>query len=244
MKNLIVIIFCLSVTYSLAQNKRVQNMPKYDKKRLHFGFTIGLNSMDFLIRNSDEFLLDNGDDGFIIDKVYGIENTSNVGFHLGPIANLRLGEYFDLRALIDISFGQRNLNYKLSQDTANGRSPFYIHTMLIESIFVEFPILIKYKGQRLNNVRPYVIAGVAPKMDMAATKEIKDEEMPKIRLKQFDVYGEIGAGIDFYLPYFKLSTEIKFSMGLRDVTNRDNTQYTDAMRSLNSKMWVFSLHFE
>ena len=32
--------------------------------------------------------------------------------------------------------------------------------------------------------------------------------MPMIRLSQPDIYGEAGGGIDFYLPYFKFSTEL------------------------------------
>ena len=68
--------------------------------------------------------------------------------------------------------------------------------------------------------------------------------MPKIRLKNFDLAWEVGFGIDFYLPYFKFSPEIKFSSGLRDMVVRDNTQFTSSIKKMNSNIWMLSFHFE
>ena len=236
---LFVVLICLSLS-SYAQIRRVKNLPNYDKKQLHFGFTVGFNTMDFTLKNSDLF--------WGLDEVYGIENERSVGFHLGPVSNLRLGNYFDFRALIDLSFGQRTLLYKVAQDTIGGYPPFFTHKMEIESIFVEFPLQIKYKSVRINNYRPYIIAGINPKIDLAARREIKEEEMPKLRIQNTDLYYEIGFGVDYYLQYFKFSTEIKFAFGLRDllipIADPQYHEYSDALKSINSKMIVISFHFE
>lgn len=233
------IFLIITVFYSFqlfAQRQQVKNLPNYDRKKLHFGFTVGLNSMDFIIKKSADFLSN--------ETVYAIENQPQVGFHIGPISNLRLGEHFDLRLLINLSFGQRDLSYWTIKDTNASSPKLALHTMKIASTFLEFPLLLKYKAVRVNNFSPYLIGGINPKLDLAARKKIKDEEMPKIRLENKDLYYEVGFGIDFYLTYFKLSTELKYSAGIMDVLVRDNTPYTSSIDKMNSRMIMFSLHFE
>ena len=238
--SLSILFFIISFT-TLAQYKQQQqkNLPDYDYKRLHFGFTVGTNIMDFGIVKADNFFSTSE-----FSQVYAIENQPNVGFILGPVSNLRLGEYFDLRLLINLSFGQRNLNYLLIEDTTAANPVLTKHTMQIPSTYLEFPLLLKYKAMRINNYRPYLIAGVNPKVDLAARKKIKQEEMPKIRLKNLDVAWEVGAGIDFYLPYFKFSTELKYSGGIMNIVVPDGTQYSGAIKKMNSNIWTISLHFE
>lgn len=234
MRNIFLIISVFYTFQLFAQKQQIKNLPNYDRKKLHFGFTVGINSMDFIIKKSADFIND--------ETIYAIENNPQVGFHIGPVSNLRLGEHFDLRLLINLSFGQRDLTYWTVKDTtATTLTP---HTMKIASTFIEFPLLLKYKAVRVNNFSPYIIGGLNPRLDMAARKKIKEEEMPKIRLENKDIYYELGFGIDFYLTYFKLSAELKYSVGILDVLARDGTPYTSSIDKMNSRMMMFSLHFE
>lgn len=217
----------------------VQNLKFHDQKKLHFGFTIGLNTSDFYIRNSDAFF-----DTAVINEVYSIENSQAPGFHLGPISNLRLGKYLDLRLLINLSFTQRNLEYIRLRENQYGEEYFTSHTMKLSSTFFELPLLLKYKSKRINNYRMYLIGGINPRIDLAAKKKIPEELMPIIRLEQPDIYGEFGSGIDFYLPYFKFSTEIKMGVGLKNMAVPDNTEFTGAMKYIKSKIFMISFHFE
>jgi len=178
------------------------------------------------------------------NQIYSIESQSIPGFHLGPVTDIHIGEYFDFRLLIDLSFGQRNLKYLMVADTSASNPELTSHTMKLSSTYLEFPLLFKYKAARLNNFKPYLLAGLNPKIDLAAQKKIKEEEMPKIRLNRYDLAWEAGFGIDFYLPYFKFSPEIKYSRGLNNMVVRDNTQFTSAIKKLNSNIWTISLHFE
>ena len=219
-----------------AQREKVKNLPTYDHKPIHWGFSLGLNTMDFLIHPSEAFLGNT--------QIYSVENQKMAGFHLGPIANFRLGYYWDFRTLILLSFGQRNLEYMVREDTAGSGSPFYKEEMEIESTFLEFPLLLKYKAARMNNFRPYIIGGATPKIDLAARKKIKESELPQVRLKNWDIYYEAGLGADFYLPYFKLSAEIKYGAGLMNVMRPDQTAYTGTLDKLQSRMLMFSFHFE
>lgn len=242
MKRLTLLISAIILFISIAeaQQEKVQNLRRYDSKLLHFGFTVGLNSADFYIRNSDNFF-----DIQEIGQIYGIENSQSVGFHLGPISNFRLGEYFDLRILFDLNFSQRTLNYYMLMNyDQDGNANFDYYKMQLSSTYIEFPVLLKYKSQRINNYRFYVIGGVNTKLDLAAKKKIPEIEMPKIRLDQTNVYYEIGLGIDFYTTYFKFSPEIKFGAGLFNMLNQDDTEFSKSINYLKSNMVTLSFHFE
>ena len=118
----------------------------------------------------------------------------------------------------------------------------------LESSFLEFPLLLKLKGDRLNNVRPYVIGGFNYRYDLAAKKDFDDEKPVYIRIKKPDLYYELGAGLDFYLPYFKLSVELKMSNGLSDILVKEVSpkypEYVNAIEKMKSQIWVLSFHFE
>jgi hypothetical protein len=62
------------------------------------------------------------------------------------------------------------------------------------------------------------------------------------------LYYEFGAGMDFYLTYFKLSVELKLSTGLRDVIVNEvvpqHPEFKNAIEKMKSQIWVLSFHFE
>jgi hypothetical protein len=240
MKRTLLLSLCI-LSYSVisAQIEKPQNLRNYDKETLHFGFSVGLSTADFTLRNSDDFFNTNS-----IDQIYAIENTQSPGFQLGPLSSLRLGEYFELRLLVYLTFAQRNLQYYILKDTSNGNFIYDNHEMKISSTFLEFPLQLKYRSVRINNVRPYIIAGINPKIDLSAQKKIPETEMPKIRLKRENLYYEMGVGINFYTPYFKFSPEIKYSVGLFNMLEPDNTQYTSSIKYLRSNMLMLSFHFQ
>jgi hypothetical protein len=100
----------------------------------------------------------------------------------------------------------------------------------------------------MNNVRPYVIGGFNYRHDLAAKKDFDDAKPVYIRITKPDLYYELGAGLDFYLPYFKLSVELKMSNGMNDVLVKDyapgHEQYGNAIEKMKSQIWVLSFHFE
>ncbi|MBN2891080.1 MAG: PorT family protein [Bacteroidales bacterium] len=212
------------------------NKPLMDNKPVHWGFTFGINKTDFSVfKNESLFHNDT-------INIYGIESTSMPGFFLGPVFNVRLGKYFDLRFLIDISFTQRNFTYYhfTGIDTAATLGTTIIK---VPSSFIEFPILLKYKGARLNNVRPYFILGTAGKYDLASLRKINVDE-PHLQVAPFDVYLELGPGMDFYLPYFKFSIEFKYSNGFFNLLEKDNSIYSTPLDGLKSHSFMLSFHFE
>jgi hypothetical protein len=176
------------------------------------------------------------------DSLYADLGQPMLGFQVGIISDYRLGEYFNLRFLPSFNFGQRNIGFYNGNKSSNP-------PMKLESSMLDFPLLIKYKAKRINNYRPYLIAGGSVRYDLASKKNYDEDLKQYILLKPLDVYFECGFGIDFYLPYFKFSTEVKFSYGILDILNKSKTsatrpEYQNALTKLNSDILMFSMHFE
>jgi hypothetical protein len=218
---------------SFGQKQKVKNESWYDDKPLHFGFSLGFNAMDFIITPSQTYLAS--------DSLYPEVSKLNPGINIQIVTNLKTGKYFDLRFLPGVSFGQRVVRYY-----KNG--VLYNDQQRLESSFLEFPLLLKYKGDRLNNVRPYIIGGLNYRYDLAGKKEYDPEKQIYLRIKRPDLYYEMGVGLDFYLTYFKLSVEIKMSNGFSDVLIKDRSsgypKFNDAIEKMKSQIWVLSFHFE
>jgi len=212
------------------------NLPLYDHKTVHWGFSFGTAKTDFTIyKNSSFFDTDS-------INIIGIENTSLPGFFLGPVFNVKLNRYFDLRFLVNISFTQRNMKYYIASGTDTSTT---IDQTLIKlpSSFLEFPVLLKYKGQRINNFGPYFILGASGKYDLASLRKLNTDE-PHLQIAPFDVYLELGPGFDFYFPYFKFSLELKYSNGFFNVLEKDNSIYSRPLDGLKSHSFMLSFHFE
>jgi hypothetical protein len=217
----------------LGQKQKPKNESWYDDKYLHFGFTLGFNAMDFIITPSQKYLGK--------DSLYPEVSRLNPGINIQIVTNARLSDHFDLRFLPGVSFGQRTVRYYKNQVLFNDKQR-------LESSFLEFPLLLKFKGDRLNNVRPYLIGGLNYRYDLAGKKEYDEDKPVYIRLKRPDLYYEIGTGLDFYLTYFKLSMEIKMSNGIGNVLVMEpapgHPEFYNAIEKLKSQIWVLSLHFE
>jgi len=231
-KKILILLILLIPVAATAQKARPKNDSNYDERLLHFGFSMGLNTMDFNVK------MDPDDPNNYTAEVVSLKP----GINIQIVMDYRPATYFDVRFLPGVSFGQRNLNF-YDEDGV------LVNEQQIESSFLEFPLLVKAKGMRLNNSRPYLIGGINFRYDLAAKKEYDDDSEVYMRLRKADLYYEVGAGIDFYLPYFKLTIEAKMSNGLRDVLVHDdphpyNPQYVNSIESLKSQMWVLSFHFE
>ena len=221
------------------QKQKPKNQSWYDDKFFHFGFSLGFNTMDFNITPNQAF--------FASNHIRPELTTLNPGINIQIVTNLKPAKYFDLRFLPGVSFGQRVISYyDLTKPVG---SPDYLFgEQRLESSFLEFPLLLKLKGDRLNNIRPYVIGGFNFRYDLAGKKEFDSEKPVYIRLVRPDLYYEAGAGFDFYLTYFKLSIEVKMSRGFSDVLVKESVtnyeQYYNAIERMTSQIWILAFHFE
>lgn len=223
--------FLLAPILVSAQKKIPENLPKFDAKHFHFGFSLGLNTSDFTI-NRKKF-------DFSTDSILSINSAKQSGFDLAIISDLHLHPYLSLRFIPGLSFAQRNLEYTFnSGDTAT-----FVEIKPIESTFIQLPLYLKYRSARVNNFAAYIVGGGKYAIDLASQENVELGEYV-VKLKKHDMHAEIGFGLDLFLEYFKFSPEIKMAFGLKDVLVKDGSIYTNPINSLNSRIFLISFHFE
>ena len=250
----------------MAQRQKPQNLRTYDNEPYHFGFIIAYNNMSYAFKYNDSYQLtphtsseypNTADSYFRPDATYyatKIESDQVPGFTVGVVGNLRLGKYFDLRLIPSLSFGTRTITYDFRRDL-EGESLYFSKKKSIFSTFIEFPLQVKYKSKRLNNIAAYVIAGTNFKIDLASQRksqiEVNDpitgeqhSVTDNIRVKRGDIAAEIGAGFDFYNSYFKFGIEVKMSYGLLNILDSQNLIYDSSIKSLQNRTFQVSLTFE
>ncbi len=240
MKKLIIFFFLTlpisnAVTQTRDRNTVVMNLQQADQKLIHFGFVLGLHTQDFTFTPSK--MPDK--DGIIW---YPEISKPAPGFTVGIISDLRLGEYFNLRFVPSLNFGDRSITFI---GFKNGVKVDDYNTTVLSTL-TNFPLEIKYRAKRRNNYRPYMLAGVGGTIDFSRKKDLT------ILLKSTDYFIEFGVGCDFYLPYFKLSPELKMCIGFNNMIDRDrNTfdigddiKYTDAIAKMTSRLLMLTFNFE
>jgi len=249
---ILILSLVLASSASFAQHHYdVLNNPNYDQAPYHFGFILAVNEMNFTVKTKNN-INDTWYKGIAISdlpsadsaRILGVNSSSSLGFTIGIVSNLRLGNYFDLRFIPSLAFGQRNLHYSIQSYTG---SDTLVNSVVkdIQSTFIDLPLQVKYKGKRIGNVRPYVIVGVKYSIDLGTQKKKKDElDNIRVDLIRNDSYAELGAGFDFYNYWFKFGTELKMSYGLNNILKKDNTIYTQGIDRLTSKVFQLTFTFE
>jgi hypothetical protein len=228
----IIVCLLLLVGNLFAQTQKVKNQPYGDYKLYHFGITVGTNFQDMLLTNSG-LTNENGQTWYATIPNY------SPGFTVGLITDLYLNPFMNLRFTPSLSFGDKNFEF-VEPDL---KESFYTS---VRSNYLMVPLDLKIRSMRLNNYRPYVIAGVYTAFDLGRKKD------EPILLKSSDYGLTIGLGCDFYLPIIKVVPEIRFCFGLNDIIDKNRDDLTDrslikypaALSKGTSRMIMITFNFE
>lgn len=244
-----------------AQRRTVRYLANYENEPYHFGFLLAFNQMMYTIKTVEDYQNKIQPSNSLPDAptnygiyVYNIETRQTPGFTVGIIGSKRLGRYFDLRFIPTLSFSDRQLDYHLVLIGNEGQLTHKNLNKKIFTTFVEFPLNIKYRSKRYNNIGAYIMAGINPKIDLASQKENKItggdgvEFINNMVTKRFDCALELGTGFDIYNQWFKMGVEIKMSYGFLDIVkenpNGTTLIYTAPIEKLTNKMFQLSFIFE
>lgn len=233
MKRILLILIALSFALlAESQTRKLERRPYADQKRVHFGFSLGVNMQNLrLVANGQPD--ENG-------EVWLAEVPSfSPGFNVGLLCDLYLCPYLNLRFTPAFIFGNKTVTFRGEYSGEERKTD-------VKSNYIQAPIELKYSAKRINNYRPYIMVGVAPTFDVSKKRG------DLLRLKTYDTYLEVGLGCDIYYQYFKFIPELKFCFGLQDILNRkredllDQTEYkyTAALDRVSSKMIVLTFFFE
>ena len=198
------------------------NLPYVDQKQIHFGFSLGLGTMDFAVSPPDSVRV----------------SSLNPTFSVGIITDLRLNRYLNLRFTPALHFGARELTYTFNNSVTK--------SLVVQSLPICLPVYLKYSSERKGNLRPYVIWGGGASIDLATN------EGSPVLLKPLDFFTEFGAGCDIYFSFFKLCPELKYSIGFNNMYNQNHgtvilekQQFLSVpLTSLTSHVLTLAFNFE
>lgn len=219
-----------------AQERKVQNRPYIDMRRWHYGFLFGIHMQDLeFVNNGYQHTLETGGEESWFTDI----PAYSPGFSVGILGELYLTQHLSLRIIPTMHFGDKRV---LFYEQYSGKE----EEQTIKSTYLSTPINVKYSAQRFNNYRPYVVAGLAPMVDLTVKKQ------KALLTRRFDAALEVGMGCDLYLPFFKLIPELKFCFGLTDLLVKDRSdlidknllKFTQSLDGASSRMIVMTFYFE
>jgi len=219
MKRLVTFILLITFAHSthaqLFTKQKVRNgstggNTNIDNKVLTYGYYLGFNSLDFKFQ-------------YKTDTHKDISVKSSTGFNVGLIGNLKLSNYFDLRFEPGLSFTSRTLLYPESYSTATEDFTETSNSeRIVKSTYVYFPLLLKINTKRINNFKPFLLAGASTAINLSSNeKSLDDNSAGKFRMTSNQNFLELGFGIDFYLLNFKFTPSIRGVFGQGDELVKD-----------------------
>lgn len=210
----------------------IQHKPYIDLRPMHFGISVGMNMQDIEFESEAPIVCD--------------ADRWNSGLSVGVLADMRLSNHLNLRITPTMHFGSKHLMLK-NTGLLNTEGKVMTETQDMKNTYLSVPVDLKFSSQRWNNIRPYMLAGVSPMINLTS----KSQDI--IQLKRTDLMVEVGLGCDLYLPFFKLIPELKFCYGLgnridkshvADLKDDNKKTYANAIKSGHTKMIVLSFYFE
>ncbi|MGI6719050.1 MAG: porin family protein [Bacteroidales bacterium] len=259
-----VLIICIPHVNAQKQKFLPLNLPDYDDAPYHFGFTItGLYS-GFRVKTVDDYYNIIFQDSITELSTLGLSETvkinniqpkSSFGFSVGIVSNFRLNDYFDFRVIPGLSLTFRHIDLNFIRLGDDGLYHPYNELLMkelrkdmtIECVYIDLPILLKYKGKRMRNVRPYMIGGLEYRFDvLALAPNIAAKKDDFILTKPHDLYGTFGTGFDIYMFWFKFGIELRMSYGIFNVLNENltNSIPKDCIENIHSKHFQITFTFE
>ncbi len=203
---IIFLLFVYNFSFSQAKKVRIENLQNFDKQKLHFGYYLGINQYNFKIDYKQ-------------NPEYSTQMIEQLGLNIGLVGDLRISEYLNLRFEPglhtnkgSIKFNERS-NFTKESDTLRS----------VKSTYVHLPILLKFSSKRIDNFRPYLLGGISSSFNLSSNQNSpEDNKNDVFRLKTFNLYYELGFGIDFYFQYFKFSPSIRGLFSLKNELVPDN----------------------
>ncbi len=226
MKKLLIVlalfIFAESAHAQLFSKERLANLENFDKRFLTWGYFLGFNSYDFKFEYENQFMDDNTD----------VLVEGQAGFNVGLIGDMRVNNYINLRLEPGLYYTQRNLmfpNFEEEKDFLREVKSTYIHV----------PLLVKFSTKRLNNIKPFVVAGISTSFNLSSNQDNPEDNFEgQFRTTSTTSYYELGFGIDLYLYFFKFTPSVRGVFALSDELVRDedpNSPWTGNITRMSTR---------
>lgn len=226
MKRIFLCIVSLMILLSnplVAQKKdRIEYLPNFDKKQLHFGYYLGLNKKSFKVSYNDPDFLNPQDPNFLT-----VEEA--IGFNIGLVIDYKLHDNINLRFEPGLSSNTKTLtfNHAFIPENESIRE--------VPGTYFRLPLLLKFSTNRLDNMRAFLIGGVSYDYNFSSNQNnVNDNFEGQFRMKTNNFMYEVGVGVDLYLYYFKFSPSIRGIFAISNEIVPDN---------LPSSPWTLPINY-
>ncbi len=190
---------------SWAQKDKIINLPHKDKKKIHYGYYLGINKKGFKIS-------------------YELENSfvdveENYGFNIGLVLGYNINDNLNIRFEPGLSSNSKVLTFSnpTIPDTEKDR------VRKVPATYFRIPLLLQFRTDRLDNMRAFVIGGVSYDYNFSSNQKNSDDNFEgEFRMKTNNFMYEVGLGVDFYLPHFKFSPSIRGIFAINNEMIRDD----------------------
>ena len=228
---LLSLFFCLT-SISMEAQRGNYNFGNFERKDIYFGIALGLHQSNFQIHKS-AFFTENS-------AINTIKSNKSPGLNLGIISNYKIEKYFDLRFTPSLVLGGQSISYTLSDPDLEDLD------YLFEMTSVTLPFHLRYKSAPYKDKRLFVIAGMKYSFNLSNDNNSRQASTGQLlEISATDYAFEIGAGIQFFLPFFIFSPEIKYSHGFGNIhIYNPNKIESRALEKVVSRALTISLNFE
>ncbi|MDG1279032.1 MAG: outer membrane beta-barrel protein [Algoriphagus sp.] len=221
-----------------------------DDRTLSYGFFLAGHNASYRLKYSDSFVTNpNGSS----PTVRAIFPQFSPGFSLGFTGILSLHDQIQLLFTPKVGFYEystevsyfNTLDVNPPVNSPDQEANPIATSQLInsEATLIELPLLFKYRSIRFNNTRMYWVGGASYNFRTKSQEEANIEELVTTG-KDFSL--EMGMGFEIYFKYFKFAPEIRFSHGLNNIYQAENTNplFRDAISSIKRKSITIYLNFQ
>ena len=227
------ILLFLLCSFAFGQTKKVKikNLQNFDKQKIHFGYYLGLNQYNFKIDYKQ-------------NPEYSTQMIEQFGLNIGLIGDLRVSEYLNLRFEPGLHTNKGSIKFNersgFSQESDTLRS--------VKSTYIHLPVLLKFSSKRINNFRPFILAGVSTDFNLSSNHKNTDDNFSNVfRTEKQNINYELGLGFDFYLFYFKFSPSIRGIFSLQNEIIPDNIEsspWTGHISKMFSRGFAINFTFQ
>lgn len=204
-----------------------KHLERYDDKEIHYGFFFAAPVTRFSVGYSPAFLT--------ADSAYRIYSPNKPSFRVGFVVNAFLNDRFDLRLTPAVSLFSREVKY----DYANSQTK----TEVRESTWLDFPLLLKYKSERRNNTRMYLLAGGTFSVETNVRRR-ETQGTSRLSTGTMDFAVEYGVGFEQFFEFFKFAPELRFSHGLVNLYRPTTNAAGIGINRLTTHTVTLYLNFE
>lgn len=207
----------LSSIVFFAQTERVEYLPTFDRKPLHFGFYLGLNQNDFKLNFTDKQIPNPNVAGTFYDKP-NVTVEASAGFNVGLIADLRLHKNLSLRLEPGLVSNTKIITFNhLEAESESNR------VREIGSTYLHIPLVFKFSTDRYKNIRPFLLGGISYDYNFSSNESNPDDNSAgQFRMTTNNFMYEVGIGVDFYLYFFKFSPSIRGVFAMNNEVKYDD----------------------